>query len=840
MTSLQPLAKYAHAPATDAPPELLPADPAHEWGVENAARGALGLLVAGEAPSERLFQVADYLLTFCPSGYHRGQLPDSELLNGTALALCGYVCHGAHPEAELWRLTGCARLATELHKRKAALEDQLAADCLFAVCLVADELEAPVLADIVSLRERMWGSPQDQSRVELLHVSEEEYPSHMTDPAPVDQIGAMMAARDWQWELRSGAVAGTTDLQAAEEACRDLITLRAHMLVRHQFGSEIDWHLKLFDDVESTVSLGAQPFIRHLARAWEETGDEKFAHHAARMLWSFYRMSPMPNHRQTEGPWRTLEVGNRQTNVWPIAVGLLGRTDAFDAATHSMLARSRLEHMRYLLAYCARGGNWYQVESAGMAAAALCSPELRHADAYLRVAMRRLKWINATAYTDDGFQFELSPLYHMFPTGSMFAVLEAARARGVELPDDFMQLMEKAHEMYLYAAQPNWLLPTLNDNGAQPRDPADVLREAARAFDRDDFLWGATHGEQGREPDHASHIWPDAGYHVMRDKWGEDGQYLLFDGGPYGDGHQHEDKLNFVLYSHGRLLLGDPNIYSYAPTELTRYFRSPRAHNSVLVEGKGQARRYRLDTRHDMIGRNEWVVREDFDFVSSEYIEGWATGSDGSPAEDDGVDLSLSHRRAIFYVKPGYWILCDLIRGEDEDERSLEQLFHLAPVFEPGAPMPVRAGEVAVDPSAIITREAGLSNLAILPVDREGLSATARKGETSPPRGWYGVYGEFPAWEVALDCRRTLPARMDAVLFPMPPGSEAHPTVTRLRADESVTAFRIVGEGLDDTFILCEEGVGPVRVGDIEFEGRALLVRRGTVDGNDERHMFVG
>jgi hypothetical protein len=289
MTSLQPLAKYAHAPATDAPPELLPADPAHEWGVENAARGALGLLVAGEAPSERLFQVADYLLTFCPSGYHRGQLPDSELLNGTALALCGYVCHGAHPEAELWRLTGCARLATELHKRKAALEDQLAADCLFAVCLVADELEAPVLADIVSLRERMWGSPQDQSRVELLHVSEEEYPSHMTDPAPVDQVGAMVAERDWQWELRSGAVAGTTDLQAAEEACRDLITLRAHMLVRHQFGSEIDWHLKLFDDVESTVSLGAQPFIRHLARAWEETGDEKFAHHAARMLWSFYQ-----------------------------------------------------------------------------------------------------------------------------------------------------------------------------------------------------------------------------------------------------------------------------------------------------------------------------------------------------------------------------------------------------------------------------------------------------------------------------------------------------------------------------------------------------------------------
>ena len=31
---------------------------------------------------------------------------------------------------------------------------------------------------------------------------------------------------------------------------------------------------------------------------------------------------------------------------------------------------------------------------------------------------------------------------------------------------------------------------------------------------------------------------------------------------------------------------------------------------------------------------------------------------------------------------------------------------------------------------------------------------------------------------------------------------------------------------MDDTFILCEEGAGPVTVGDITFEGRALLVRR--------------
>jgi len=125
-----------------------------------------------------------------------------------------------------------------------------------------------------------------------------------------------------------------------------------------------------------------------------------------------------------------------------------------------------------------------------------------------------------------------------------------------------------------------------------------------------------------------------------------------------------------------------------------------------------------------------------------------------------------------------------------------------------------------------VTQEAGLSNLAILPVDPEGLTARAQKGETSPAVGWYGVYGEFPAWDMMLERRTTLPARMDAVLFPRMPGETAYPIVTRLRTDAQVTAFHIQGADIDDTFILCEEGAGPVTVGDISFEGRALLVRR--------------
>jgi len=613
------------------------------------------------------------------------------------------------------------------------------------------------------------------------------------------------------------------DLQDAEQTCSNLITLRAHMLVRHQFGSEIDWNLRLFDDVESTVSLGCQFFIRNLADAYGETGKEKFAVHAARLLWSFYRLAPLPNHRQFQGPWRTLEVGNRQANQLPTTLGTLGHTDAFDDATHAMLARSRYEHMRYALAYCGGANNWYQVEAAGMAVASLLSPELKHADAYLRVAMRRLKWINSFAYYNDGFQFELTHLYHVFPTSSLFSVVNVAKARGVTLPADYTSLVERAHEMYLYSRQPDWYLPMFNDCNPIPTTAAPILAAAAQTFERDDFRWGATLGKEGKAPEHTSYAWHDSGLYVMRDKWGEEGQYLHFDGAPWGASHQHEDKLNFVLYSHGRLLLGDPNIYSYAWTEQTHYFKSSRAHNVVLVDGKGQARKYRPEAKLSTLGRNEWVSQPGFDFVSSEYCEGFAldpfdsTRSNAVPAIEQG----LTHRRAIFYVKPGYWILCDRIHGDGpQAERKLEQLFHIAPIVEQGAAEPLRAGNVSLSPEAILTEDEGLGNLAIIPVDGDGISVRAQKGETTPAVGWYGVLGEFPAWDVTVETTTALPARMDAVLYPQAPGSSAKPQVQRLLANDNVTALRITGEGLDDTFILCEEGAGVVEVGDIAVEGR--------------------
>ena len=85
-----------------------------------------------------------------------------------------------------------------------------------------------------------------------------------------------------------------------------------------------------------------------------------------------------------------------------------------------------------------------------------------------------------------------------------------------------------------------------------------------------------------------------AGYFIQRSDWGKDGSHLIFDYGGLGmlsGGHGHADALSLVLFSRGKELLTDPGtfVYNCAP-EWRNFFRSTKAHNTVVVDGKDQAK----------------------------------------------------------------------------------------------------------------------------------------------------------------------------------------------------------------------------------------------------------
>ena len=92
-------------------------------------------------------------------------------------------------------------------------------------------------------------------------------------------------------------------------------------------------------------------------------------------------------------------------------------------------------------------------------------------------------------------------------------------------------------------------------------------------------------------PTYTSAAMEYAGMMVMRTGWGKDDVWAFMDAAPFGTGHQHEDKLNLLMYAHGKYILTENGSYAYDDSEMRKYALSTRSHNTVRVNGMDQNRR---------------------------------------------------------------------------------------------------------------------------------------------------------------------------------------------------------------------------------------------------------
>jgi len=313
------------------------------------------------------------------------------------------------------------------------------------------------------------------------------------------------------------------------------------------------------------------------------------------------------------------------------------------------------------------------------------------------------------------------------------------------------------YDYQAYACMPSGQVAGLNDSGdAAP----DALLATGHGYfsGRDDFLWVATGGKEGKMPEKTSVSFPYSGHYVMRSGWDKDARYLLFDAGPFGSGHQHEDKLHVIACAFGRPLLLDAGNYMYDRSRWRRYVLSTRGHNTIRVDDQDQNRR--SDRKTWVLAEpfgpldNLWVTRDAFDFAVGRYGSGYGS----KPT------IPVLHTRAIVFVKPDYWVLFDMLEPKDDKEHSYESLFHL------------NAEDAQADAKslAVTTRgDAKGPNMVVWPV-----AATARlnvavvKGvEEEPVQGWAnGPWRAVPTARITWKGPGTV--RVATVLYPLAPGAE--------------------------------------------------------------------
>ena len=77
---------------------------------------------------------------------------------------------------------------------------------------------------------------------------------------------------------------------------------------------------------------------------------------------------------------------------------------------------------------------------------------------------------------------------------------------------------------------------------------------------------------------------------MLRSGWSLKSTAIAIDVGPYGEGHQHEDKLSIQVWSHGKDLIGEAGLVDYAKSTKREYSLGTLAHSSAIIDGQQQNR----------------------------------------------------------------------------------------------------------------------------------------------------------------------------------------------------------------------------------------------------------
>jgi len=480
-----------------------------------------------------------------------------------------------------------------------------------------------------------------------------------------------------------------------------------------------DWYYKGPNNDEEWAWLSNRHSqISYVFDVYFQTGNPKYLEYINLFLRDFIIKSmPYPEKKSWTSIWRGLEVAAR-VKVWSrIFYGTLNNNE-FSDATRLLLLSSMPDHAHYNRNFHAQN-NWLTMEISALATAATNFPEYKKSSEYLEYAANTISESMKGQVYPDGVQTELTSHYHNVALQNFDLFKEICDRANYQLPDFFNETIEN---MYRYSAliiRPDGNRILNNDGDLGSNVP--LILKGVEKYNNQEWKYIATNGESGVKPaEGPSYFFPWAGHLISRSGFDKDAQWSFYDVGPWGSGHQHNDKLHISVSAYGRDLLVDAGRFAYTGEVAKKYrgyAKGTQGHNSVLIDGKGQLPGERV--AEEALSEKHWAITPDYDYAWGSF--------------DNYEDLeNVKHNRAMMYVRGEFWVVLDQI--ETGEPRTIETFWHWHPDCK-----------VDVDKKGVISTKNERGNLLIVPVEKTDWKVNVVEGQEEPEiQGWYSEeYNKF-------------------------------------------------------------------------------------------------
>jgi hypothetical protein len=500
----------------------------------------------------------------------------------------------------------------------------------------------------------------------------------------------------------------------AERICAHQFHLLGYSDVN--YGANIDWHLdavhqvrsprkpffriNYFDpaevgDAKVTWELSRHQHLVVLAKAYRLTNDPRFSQECFAQWYSWQEQNPYPIGIHWSS---SLEVAFRSL-AWLWVSFLLAGCDVVPPAFPEDLLAALSVNGRYISRFLSTytSPNTHLLgEAVGLFFLGTLCPQLPSARRWKQTGWRIVLEEAVRQVRPDGFHFEQSTYYHVYALDFFLHARTLAARNEIEIPEWFDRTLVKMLDTLRLLGQSGAPPSFGDDDGGRVFDPSrnrrehllDPLSIGAVLFQRGDFkaacgslreetLWLSGPSAVSRfdaippaTQTGSSGALSKSGLYVML-RANIPATQLVIDAGPQGThnaGHGHADALSVHLSANGRELLCDPGTFEYCGDGRGRaWFRSTRAHNTLVVDGLDQA---------EPKGPFAWAS------LPSTNVERWITGRNfevfkGSHDGYARLESPVIHERWVVQFKGLGWLIRDVALGSGS--HTLDLAWHLGP-----------------------------------------------------------------------------------------------------------------------------------------------------------------
>ncbi len=560
-----------------------------------------------------------------------------------------------------------------------------------------------------------------------------------------------------------------------------------------RYGTEIDWHLDAVHGLRSplipwfkinfldfsqvgdhkvTWELNRHQHLVTLAKAWLLTRDEAYVREILAQWYSWQRANPYP----MGANWASsLEMAFRSMS-WIWMHHLLAECPIIPASFQedflSALALHGRQIERYLSTYFSPNTHLLG-EAVALFFIGTLYPQISAGGKWKKTGWRIAQQEALRQVRPDGVYFEQTLYYHVYALDFFLHARLLASRNSLEIPAEFDVVLRKMLAVVQALAQAGPPDGFGDDDGGRVFNPrrnraenmTDPLVTGAALFHDQGMRASATLTEEAvwlfgqqalswnRQDSNSSGVlksqsFPDGGLYIAASS--ELTQQMVIDAGPQGTGrcgHGHADALSVKLSFCDRPWLVDAGTFCYIGSGDERStFRGTRAHNTLSVDGLDQA-----------------VPRGPFAWSSlpKTRVDSWiaapaVTLFEGSHSGYERLPQPVRHRRFVFHIHDGFWLVRDLAEGSGS--HFLETSWHFAPDLEVSAQ---RKAFVAASSPSRSANPGGLSHLMLVPVAESQWKSELLSEYVSP------VYGaEVSAHVLRCSALVSLPAEHATLLIP--------------------------------------------------------------------------